>query len=81
MVVLSTTMRQRIWRKFMAAGAVPPTVLKADARAAVDALDNWVDGNAAALNTALPQPFRGAATTEQKALLMAYVALERAGII
>jgi hypothetical protein len=33
------------------------------------------------LNNAFPQPFRGAATTQQKALVVAWVALRRAGLL
>jgi len=81
MAALSDPVRARLWRKFMEAGASPPTVLKADVRAAVNAVDDWVDSNASAFNTALPQPFRGAATSAQKALILAYIALERAGVV
>lgn len=56
-------------------------ILKADLRAAVDAADTWVDGNAAAFNSALPQPFRGAANAQQKTLLLCFVAMRRAGLL
>lgn len=55
------------------------SLTKADVQAAVNAADDWVDSNSAAFNSALPQPFRGAASTQQKALLLAYLALRRAG--
>lgn len=54
---------------------------KADLRAAIDACDSWVDSNATAFNTALPQPFRGAATAQQKTLLLCWVAMRRAGLL
>lgn len=41
-------------------------VTKADLRAAVNAIDAWLDANAASLNSAIPQPARGALTTQQK---------------
>lgn len=81
MAVLDNTARAKLWRLFMEKGHCPGSVLKADLRAAVDALDNWVEANAATINAALPQPFRGAATPEQKAILLAYIALERAGVL
>ena len=54
-------------------------ITKADLRAAVDALDNWLDANAAAINAAIPQPARSALTAGQKARLLARVALRRWG--
>jgi hypothetical protein len=50
---------------------------KPDLKAAVDAVDAWIDANAAAFNAALPQPFRNVATARQKALLMQYVVAKR----
>lgn len=81
MAVLDTATRRAIWQRLMAEGKFPPTLLKADLLAAVNAVDDWVDANAPAYNTALPQPFRGAASPAQKALILAYVALRRAGVI
>lgn len=52
---------------------------KADVRAAIAAADTWASSNATSFNSALPQPFRGNATTAEKAALLAYVALRRAG--
>ena len=47
--------------------------------AAIIATDEWIDGNQASFNNALPQPFRGAATLEQKTFVFCCVALVRAG--
>lgn len=52
-------------------------ITKTELRAAVDAIDGWVDANAASFNTAIPQPARGALTTRQKARLLVYVVLRR----
>jgi len=52
-----------------------------DIKAAIDAADDWADANAASFNTALPVPFRTTATVAQKALLLAYVCMKRAGVI
>ena len=54
---------------------------KDDLAAAVAAADAWADANAASYNAALPQPFKGAASAAQKALLLAYVCMKRAGVI
>lgn len=52
---------------------------KADLQAAINAADDWADANAAAYNAALPQPARGALTAGQKAIILAYICLRRAG--
>jgi hypothetical protein len=46
---------------------------KADLRAAVNALDDYLDANATTINAAIPQPARGALTSRQKARLLVYV--------
>lgn len=50
---------------------------KADLRAAVDAIDTWVDDNASAFNLAIPQPARGVLSTKQKAELLLVVVRRR----
>ena len=57
----------------------PYNISKTDARAAIVAAEQWLSDNAAAFNSALPQPYRGAATQAQKAALVASVATRRAG--
>lgn len=59
------------------AGHEAVSITKPELRAAVDAIDNWVDANAASFNTAIPQPARGALTARQKALLLEYVVRRR----
>jgi hypothetical protein len=46
-------------------------------RAAVDAVDQWVDDNAAAFNAAIPLPARTVLTPKQKAQLLFYVVRRR----
>lgn len=81
MAALPEQDRERTWRWFMRRNTDPCAFTKADLRAALDACDTWVDSNAASFNTALPQPFRGAATAQQKTLLLCFVAMRRAGIL
>lgn len=50
---------------------------KADVRAALNALDQYLHDNAAAINTAIPQPARTNLTTAQKARLMMFVIRKR----
>ena len=80
MAVLPNAERLVIWKQMMAdlsnrREATP--FLKADLKAAVDAMDAWLDSNAASANAALPQPFRGAASVQQKALLLQFVIQRR----
>jgi len=80
MTVLSDPDRAALWADFMrdvtniaGAGAITKTEL----RSAVNAVDQWVDDNATAFNTAIPQPARGALTSKQKASLLLYVVRRR----
>lgn len=81
MAILSTTIRQQIWRGLMrywsAQREAIAVLTKTDIQAAVNAADDWADTNAAAYNTALPVAFRTNATAAQKALLLALVILAR----
>ena len=81
MAVLSSTIRQQIWRGLMRSwsrqGETVAGVTKADLQAAVDAADDGANSNAASFNTALPSAFKNNATAGQKALLLAIVVLAR----
>lgn len=80
MAILSETDRARAWRALMRYWSnqrESVAVTKDQLRAAVDAVDSWIDANGAALNTALPAAARTALTLEQKALVLATVALMR----
>lgn len=50
---------------------------KAQLRAAVDGLDDFLVTNASAINTAIPQPARASLTTAQKARLLRWVVYYR----
>ena len=56
-------------------------ITKPDLKAAVDATDDWLEANQTSFNSALPQPFRGAASLPQKTFLLCYVAMRRAGLL
>lgn len=75
------TAQQRIdcaadWQRNFAVGETI-AVTKTDLKAALDAIDNWVDANAASFNTAIPQPARANLTAAQKARLLMYVVRKR----
>ena len=85
MAALSDADRQiatRAWirRTFEELGGTA-TVTTVDIKAAIDALDDFLTSNETAINNAIPQPARGALTTTQKAMLVAYVAMRRAGVV
>lgn len=50
---------------------------KADIRAAFNAIDAFLDANAAAINNAIPQPARAQLTTAQKARMLNEVVRRR----
>lgn len=81
-MALSAAEIRQAWRAMQ---DVDPTLgqtfTKADLAAAMAAADDWATANATAYNQALPQPFRGAATAQQKAHLLAFVAKARTGAL
>lgn len=52
-------------------------ITKTDLRSAIDAIDAWIDSNAASLNSAIPQPARSGLTASQKARLLVHVVRKR----
>jgi len=84
MAVLSDPNRKDVWADLMRRAPLNVNttqpmgaVLKADLRAAVNAVDDWLDTNATALNQAIPQPARSALSQEQKAYLLIHVIAKR----
>jgi hypothetical protein len=69
--------RASVWAQWMRLNTEGCGITKADLRAAVNALDDFLETNAATINSAIPQPARGSLTSAQKARLLAYVALRR----
>jgi hypothetical protein len=51
--------------------------LIAELRAAVDAIDQWIDDNASSFNSSIPQPARSSLTAKQKARLLVWVVRRR----
>ena len=79
MAVLSNADRREVWAEFMRSSETGETfgIVKDDLRAAVNAIDQWVDDNAASFNAAIPQPARGSLTARQKARLLSRVIAKR----
>lgn len=71
---------EQVWLQLVANDAtVPRAFQKPDLRAAAAAADAWATTAAASFNAALPDPFKSNASAAQKAALLAYVCLKRAG--
>lgn len=79
MAVLNNADRRDVWAEFMRTPEAGETfgISKTELRAAVDAIDQWVDDNAASFNTAIPQPARGSLMARQKARLLSFVIARR----
>ena len=80
MAVLSDPARIEVWAESMrdmSSAAESVGITKADLRAAVNALDDYLNTNATAINTAIPLPARTALTSPQKARLMMLVIRRR----
>lgn len=79
-MALTDEQRQRVRAEFTRAlSALPPGakevigISKHEVRAATDAIDNWIDANAASFNQALPEPAQSGMTTKHKARLFALI--------
>lgn len=72
--------RAGVLRELQARGVlIPSGVTKTDVDATIAAIDDFLTSNAAAINAAFPQPFRGAADAQLKAIIVGVVAFRRAG--
>jgi len=81
---LSEDDRVKVWKEFMAQesaihGAYTGPLTKADIRAAVDGIDQWLTDNAAEGNQAIPQPARTGLSAAQKARMQSLIVLQRWG--
>ena len=84
MAVLPDNKRIQAWTELMqelSADGQEIAITKAELRAAVDALDTFLENNAATVNAAIPQPARSGLTTAQKARILAAVVMYRYGDI
>jgi hypothetical protein len=53
------------------------SIEKADVRAAIAALDNFLENNRAAINNSIPEPAKSSLTVQQKIGLLAFVLMRR----
>ena len=84
MAVLTDQDRFEVWADVMRQTAISlaldepiGNITKQDLRAAIDALDVWLNDNAASANSAIPLPARTALSARQKAALLMYVISKR----
>lgn len=79
-MALSATKIDQVWKAFLRI-ALPirgACIWNKDVlRAVTPAVDTWHGDNAASFNSALPQPFRGNATADEKLAMNALVSLAR----
>jgi hypothetical protein len=81
MAVLSTNDRIAVWAQWMRENeeTITGALTKADLQAAVNAIDDFLNNNATAINNAFPVAARTALSTAQKAALLNYVVFRRWG--
>lgn len=82
MAALTSAERERVHRLLMrrwSGQREACTFTKAELRAAVDAIDTWLEANATTINQQFPAAFRTTATPAQKAAVLSYVAMTRFG--
>jgi hypothetical protein len=77
MAVLSVSDRAAARHEFSNRITTSIALTKPELLAALNAVDVWVDDNAAAFNLAIPQPARGVLTAKQKAQLLSLVVARR----
>lgn len=78
MATLSPADRQSVWAQWQRENTLPCGPLtKPELRAAVDAIDGWIDANAAAFNAAIPLPARTSLSAKQKVWLFFFVIRQR----
>lgn len=77
MAVLSDSERGEGTAEYMRTNRDALALTKGDLRAAYNALDVYLNDNASAINTAIPQPARAALSAAQKALLLMAVVTRR----
>jgi hypothetical protein len=80
MAVLADGERLGVLKRFageLSAARTAFALSKPDLQAAVNAIDDWVEANQAAFNTAIPLPARTTLTAKQKVQLLFYVVSRR----
>jgi len=74
---LNSARRREVWAEWMRKNLEEITINKNDLRAALDAIDTWVNTNKTSFNAAIPLPARTSLSADQKARLLLMVVEER----
>lgn len=77
MATLPDEDRFDLWAEWMRENTEPCGITKPQLRAALDALDDFMHANQAAINNSIPQPARSTLSTQQKARLLMLVVQRR----
>lgn len=80
MAVLADSNRIEVRRELtgeLSNNRVPINLTKAQIKAAVDAIDTWIDNNRTSFNNAIPEPAQSILTTTQKVRLFLFVLSKR----
>ena len=77
MAVLTDNQRLNIWEKWMRENLGDVSITKTDLRAAINAIDDFLDNNAVTINNAFSEPAKSSLSAGQKAMVLAYVAIKR----
>lgn len=76
---LSPAERDEVWKAVMSEGFHPDAALKAELRAAVDAVDTWIDDNATSLRASLSARLRALMSAQHLLYLFGYIVKKRLG--
>jgi hypothetical protein len=79
MAVLIDADRVLVWASLMSDNTEACNITKADLRAAVNAIDDFLEANAVAINNTLPAAAKAGLSVAQKARLLSYVVRKRWG--
>lgn len=80
MPLLADGDRVIVWERVMRGDDCPGGLTKTQLRSAVNAVDQWLEDNAASYNAALPLAARNALTARQKQALLVAVMRRRAEV-
>lgn len=76
---MTTADRQKTTDQWMRDNREDTGFTKADVRAAINAIDDWVAANQTSYNNALPTAVKNGASQTQKTMLLCYVLMRQAG--
>jgi hypothetical protein len=79
MAVLINADRAAVWASLMTDNTEVCSITKTDLRAAVNAIDDFLEANATAINNTLPAAAKAGLSVAQKARLLSYVVRKRWG--